>query len=128
MKPPVETVRVSSRSREILIQVKRKTGLTHWNEICRAGLCRSLANPTRPVRPAAGWDTALEIEWKTFAGEHAEAFAALTLIRAAKDRLDLRKADAMADYFRAHLERGISYLKSVQDLRSLAMPEDPLGG
>ncbi len=48
MKPPVEHVKISAKAKEILVKVKRSTGLEHWNEICRIALCKSIANPTIP--------------------------------------------------------------------------------
>ena len=113
MKPPVETVRISSQSREILIKIKRRLGVERWNEICRVALCRSLANPTKPSKPKNGWDSAVEIEWKTFAGELSESFATLSLMRAQKDKIDTEKKDAVADYFRSHVERGIQSLQNI---------------
>ncbi len=113
MKPPVETVRISSQGREILIKIKRRLGIERWNEICRVALCRSLANPTKPVRPRNGWDTAIEIEWKTFAGDLSETFSALSIVRAHNDRVDPDKKEVLADYFRAHVERGIQSLQNV---------------
>jgi len=113
MKPPVETVRISSQSREILIKIKRRLGIERWNEICRVALCRSLTNPSKPTKPRQGWDTAIEIEWKTFAGEQAEIFSALSILRAIKDKVDPDKKDLNADYFRAHIERGIQSLQNV---------------
>lgn len=113
MKPPVETVRISSQGREILIKIKRRLGIERWNEICRVALCRSLANPTKPARPRNGWDSAIEIEWKTFAGDLSETFSALAIARAHNDKVDLDKKEVFADYFRAHVERGIQSLQNV---------------
>lgn len=113
MKPPVETVRISSQSREILIKIKRRLGVERWNEISRVALCRSLANPTKPVKPRNGWDSAIEIDWKTFAGEYNEVFSALTLLRADRDRVAHEKKEVLADYFRSHIERGIQSLQNV---------------
>lgn len=113
MKPPVETVRVSSQARDVLIKIKRRLGIERWNEVCRVALCRSLANPSKPSKPRHGWDTALEIEWKTFAGDQSEAFCALTIVRAESDKIDHEKVDVLADYFRAHIERGILSLQNV---------------
>jgi DNA sulfur modification protein DndE len=117
MKPPVETVRISSQSREILIKIKRRLGIERWNEICRVALCRSLANPTKPVKPRNGWDSAIEIEWKTFAGDQAEIFSALSILRADKDKIDPRKKEVFAEYFRAHIERGIQSLQNVKTFK-----------
>lgn len=113
MKPPVETVRISAKSKDVLTKIKRRLGVERWNEICRVALCRSLANPTKPAKPRNGWDTAIEIEWKTFAGESSEAFSALIRLRALTDGVDIKKKEALADYFRSHMERGIGSLQNV---------------
>jgi DNA sulfur modification protein DndE len=113
MKPPVETVRISSQSKEVLVRIKRRLGIERWNEICRVALCRSLANSSKPSKPKSGWDTAIEIEWKTFSGEQSDTFSALTLMRAHRDNVDTDKKDNLADYFRAHLERGILSLQNI---------------
>jgi DNA sulfur modification protein DndE len=113
MKPPVETVRISSQSREILIKIKRRLGIDRWNEICRVALCRSLANPAKPTKPRNGWDSAIEIEWKTFAGDQSETFSAIAIMRAQMDKVDVDKKDVFADYFRSHIERGIQSLQNV---------------
>jgi len=89
MKPPVDHVRVSAKGREILIKIKRRTGLEHWNEISRIGLCRSLANQTQPVSTLKGGDSAIDMEWKTFAGEFSSELAAALLLRAKQDQVDL---------------------------------------
>lgn len=117
MKPPVEHVRVSAKGKEILIRVKRRTGLEHWNEICRFALCRSLANPVPPPKLDKLSDSSIDMEWKTFAGSLQETLTSLTVLRAEKDGVDLSRKDAMPEYFRAHLERGIA---SLQNIRSLA--------
>jgi DNA sulfur modification protein DndE len=113
MKPPVDTVRISSKGKDILTKIKRRLGVERWNEICRVALCRSLANSTKPSRPRQGWDSSIEIEWKTFAGENSELYSAMTRIRAIQDEVDIKKKEMLADYFRAHMERGIASLQNI---------------
>lgn len=122
MKPPVETVRISSRSREVLIRTKRRLGVERWNEICRVALCRSLQNPTKPAKQKEGWDTTIEIEWKTFTGEESEAFAAVIVLRAYRDKVDIKNKDAVANYFRSHVERGIQSLQTVSNFQDYLFP------
>lgn len=119
MKPPVEHVRVSARGREILIRVKRYTGLEHWNEICRIALCRSLTNLTPPPKFDRAGDSSIDMEWKIFAGPLQEELAALTIYRANKDGIDLSKREALSEYFRAHLERGIISLQNIKMISML---------
>lgn len=113
MKPPVDTVKISAKSKDVLTKMKRRLGVDRWNEICRVALCRSLANPTKPSKPKNGWDSAIEIEWKTFAGESSDLFSASVRMRAMQDGIDIKKKEALADYFRSHIERGIGSLQNV---------------
>ncbi len=119
MKPPVENVRVSAKGKDILIKIKRNTGLEHWNEICRIALCRSLANSTKPPKFQKHGESSIEIEWKTFAGEYRRELSALTNLRARKDGVDLSKRDAVAEYFRNHIERGIASLQNEKNISAL---------
>lgn len=121
MKPPIEHVRVSARGKEILIKIKRHTGLEHWNEICRIALCRSLANPTPPPKIEKVGESSIDMEWKTFAGPFQEELAALVVLRVKKDGIKLSSKDAIAEYFRAHLERGIDGLQSAKSLSDIFM-------
>lgn len=117
MKPPVETVRISERSRDILIKLKRKTGIVHWNVLCRWALCSSLANSSKPVVGPSP-ESNVEMSWKVFCGPLAEIFPALLAVRAQKDRVPTSK-EARAQYFRSHLERGIGQLTGLKDLPAL---------
>jgi DNA sulfur modification protein DndE len=119
MKPPIENVRVSARGKEILIKVKKYTGLEHWNEVCRIALCRSLSDPTPPQKPARMGDSSIEMEWKTFAGLFQEELASLIVFRAQRDGIDLTRKEALAEYFRAHLERGIASFQNTKKLTEL---------
>jgi DNA sulfur modification protein DndE len=123
MKPPVEEVRVSAQGKEILIKLKRRTGLMQWNHLCRIAYCRSLANPTRPCAPNSG-EGGLRMDWRTFTGPYHEEFACLNALRAQRDGIDLTHKESLAEYFRAHLERGIAALNDLQDIRAFANSED----
>jgi DNA sulfur modification protein DndE len=109
MKPPLENIRVSQRSREILIALKRKTGIANWNIMCRWAFCESLANPNRPVKAVDSAESNIEMSWETFAGDLSDALLALFHKRAAKDGVRPGESDVAA-YFRSHLERGIYQL------------------
>lgn len=119
MRPLVENVRVSSKSKDILIKIKRRTGLEHWNEICRVALCRSLSNPTPPIAIEKVGESTIEMEWKTFAGQYQLEFTSLVLLRANKDGVDFLNNEKLAEYFRAHLERGISMLQNIGSIQYL---------
>jgi len=116
MKPPVEHVRLSAKGREILIKVKRRTGLEHWNEICRVALCSSLANPNPPPKITSIGESSIDMEWKTFAGTFQEELAALTIIKAQADGIDIKDRTALAIYFRSHIERGLLLLQNIRNI------------
>lgn len=117
MKQPVDYVRISARDKDTLIRIKKRTGLEHWNELCRIAYCRSLANPSPPIVTQNTSNTALDIDWKTFAGNYHNELCSITIIRAHDDNIDIKNKEALASYFKAHLERGIA---SMQRLKSLA--------
>jgi DNA sulfur modification protein DndE len=117
MKPPVETVRISQRGKEILSNAKRKTGIDQWNTLCRWALSASLAVETTPKADRSTEESNIEIAWKVFAGQNAELLTALLIVRRQKDHQSTSMSDG--EYFRAHLERGIGYLQNVKNLEQL---------
>lgn len=119
MRSPVDVVKVSARAKETMIRVKRRTGLEHWNEICRIALCRSLGTPSDPPPWKGHGDVAIEIEWKTFAGPLSNELGVLVLFSAARYGVDLKSRDAVAQFFRSHLERGIASLQNLKTLGEL---------
>jgi len=115
MKPPVDHIRISSKGKETLIKLKKRTGIAHWNQLCRLALCRSLHLATKPTL-SGPLDTAIKIDWKTFAGQYDSVFSALLLIRASRDGVRVDAPEELTSYVRAHLERGISTLNSIKAL------------
>ena len=115
---------VSEKGRQQLINLKRRTGIQNWNVLCRWAFCLSLAEsavlPEEDIRA----DSSVEMTWRTFSGGRDEAYWALLLMRAHKDGIP-RTPEALAEYFKLHLHRGLSYLngkdiKSIGDLARLA--------
>jgi DNA sulfur modification protein DndE len=100
------------------MKLKKRTGLDRWNELCRIALCHSLSNPTPPPVVGKTGDGSIDMEWKTFAGPFQEELAAIIMFRVREDSIDLSRREALAEYFRSHLERGIS---SLQNIKSITM-------
>lgn len=119
MKPPVEHVRVSAKGREILIKIKRRTGLEHWNEICRIALCQSLSNQSPPPIANKTGESTIDMDWKTFSGTLSDYIISIIIYRAKKDGVNLLSKDEMSNYFRSHLERGIMSIQNMNGLHSL---------
>lgn len=121
MRPPVEHVRVSSKGKEILIKIKRRTGLEHWNEICRIALCRSLSNsnPLSKNKSDKSGESSINMDWKVFAGPFQSEIASLIIYKAHKDKIDIGKKDELTNYIKEHIERGILSMQNIQDLQTL---------
>ena len=119
MKPPVETIRISRQGREQLMKLKRNTGIPHWNILCRWALCASLREQTPPQEQSQRLDGGVEIVWKVLVGEHGDVYAAILLERARRDGFDATPEGA-GRCIRAHIHRGLTYLASGNETRSLA--------
>lgn len=120
MKPPVDTVRVGKKGRDILLKLKRNTGIDNWNILCRWALCASLREAKCPAISKSSSDGGVEMTWKVFAGEQSDIFASLVMNHAIKDGYDDSPEDR-AEYLRAHITRGLDYLGSGYETKSIGM-------
>ncbi|MDA0935170.1 MAG: DNA sulfur modification protein DndE [Planctomycetota bacterium] len=126
----LETIKLSQRAKEQLVQLKRRTGIKNWNVLCRWGFAKSLLEPTLPPRTNIPADSSVEMSWRVFGGEHADIYAALMRLRCHEDGVGTDD-ETLAQYFRIHLHRGIGYLfadKSLQrvgDLAGMALSKAP---
>jgi DNA sulfur modification protein DndE len=124
----VKQVRLSQHAKDQLSRLKGKTGIQHWNVLCRWAFCLSLAEPTQPAEVDLGPDSNVEISWQVFGGEYQEIYEALLKQRCVDAGLPLAP-DILQRQFRLHLHRGISYLaspnfiKSLPDLLNLALQD-----
>lgn len=107
----LKQIKLSKPERDKLIRIKAKTGIKNWNIICRWALCVSLSDTSVPFGPEIPSDSNIEMSWATFGGEHQEIYDAVFRQRCAMDGID-NDPDAIAKYFRLHLNRGINYLSS----------------
>lgn len=114
----VETVRLSKRAKDQLIQLKRYTGIQHWNVLSRWALCLSLADPLPPSAVAVGSDSAVEMTWKVFGGDAAEIYDAMVRQRCIGDGLGTDPA-VVSEQLRLHLHRGIGMLAGNKSIRGI---------
>ena len=114
----IDVIRVSQQCKDQLIKLKRVTGLTHWNELCRIGFCLSLSVPGVPPQKRILSDSNVEMTWKVFGGRHAELYMALLKMRLIRDNLPLDD-ETLTEQFKLHLHRGISYLASNKQVRRI---------
>ena len=119
---PIDHIRLTQQARDQLITLKRRTGIQHWNVLCRWALCRSLAEPAKPPAIKLTFDSNVEMNWRTFSGEVGDVLWALVTLRAHNDGLPVDE-ETLAQQFRLHLHRGIGYLVGdprVTDVAGLA--------
>lgn len=112
----LETVRISEKAKRQLINVKQKTGIEHWNVLCRWAFCLSLADETPPSPANIPLDSNVEMTWRTFGGEHHEIYLALLKHRCQKDK-GMCSDEAINNLFKLHLHRGISMLSTQKDIQ-----------
>ena len=115
----LETFHISQRGKDHLVKLKRITGITQWNILCRWALALSLADPTVPLVRDVKGDSNVELTWKTFGGSWADVYLAHVRLRAWEELGSTSDAD-VEKTFMAHLHRGIGYLAGSPNLSSVA--------
>lgn len=103
----IDTVRISEKAKRQLISVKQKTGIEHWNVLCRWAFCLSLADESAPSPARIPLDSNVEMNWRTFGGEHHEIYLALLILRCHKNG-----SDDLNEEFKKILHRGIGILSN----------------
>ena len=114
----IERIQLSQQAKEQLSRLKRTTGIRSWNVLCRWGLCVSLAEPSIPPNKKFPADSNLEMSWRVFTGTYGGVYFALLKERCLRDGLDTDD-ETVAQQFRIHLHRGISYLAADKKLRGI---------
>ncbi len=124
----IKQVRLSNQAKEQLIRLKMRTGIPHWNVLCRWAFCLSLKQASPPAPLDVPGDSNVEMTWQVFAGDAHEIYLALLKERCERDGLGTSD-DVLARQLRLHLHRGIGYLAaprmigSISDLIRLAGEE-----
>lgn len=113
----IERVKISAPGKQQLSTLKRRTGIEHYNVICRHALCASLANTTKVPPEALQYSGGLEIDWKTFAGEAEFTLTNLLIARAIAEEGD-SSSTCVRKVLQSHIHRGLSYL--ISDPNSLS--------
>jgi DNA sulfur modification protein DndE len=119
LEPPVDRVRISQAGKDQLLKLRRVTGISQWNILCRWALCRSLAEPTPPSPVPIPSDSNVEMTWQVFGGEIADLIVIALKQRLIRDSVVLNNENLVTQ-FRLHLHRGIGYLSSDTNIRTIA--------
>lgn len=102
----IDTIRLSEKQKQQLIQLKKKTQIENWNVHCRWAICLSLADPTIPPIEDIPSNSNVEMTWKTFAGEYHEVYKAIIIMQHQEQIPTI----PFIDFIKIHLSRGISML------------------
>lgn len=122
----IDRLRLSGMAKNQLSSIKRKTGIEHYNVICRHALCLSLANPSVPPAEIFNFNGGIDIDWKTFSGGNEILYHNIILIRLLNDSEEIN-IDNVRQVLSRHVHRGLSYLASkVDNDLSMAMSMDIL--
>lgn len=115
----IETVRINSQGLEQLSRLKRRTGIETRNILCRWAFCASLSEPTPPPPRSFKGEMPVEMSWRVFGGKDHELYLALLKDRCVMDGLGTSEK-VLAEQFRLHVHRGLSYLAADKNLKSIA--------
>jgi len=114
----IDYIKISQQEKEQLSRLKRFTGIDQWNILCRWAFCVSLNEPTAPPNAEIKSDSNVEMSWKIFAGKFEDLYLDLLKMRCLDDGLTLNDEN-LHKQFRLHLKRGIGYLSSNKNMRSI---------
>lgn len=110
----IERVKLTAAAKQQLITLKRKTGIEHYNTICRHALVLSLTNPAPAPTENLQFTNGLEIDWDVFTGGYSETYLNMLILRTLNDA-DGFSASHVRQTLSSHLHRGLSYLASRKD-------------
>ncbi|MFU8291156.1 DNA sulfur modification protein DndE [Pseudomonas aeruginosa] len=110
----IDRIRLTASAKNQLSTLKRKTGIEHYNSICRHALCLSLAEASMPPDEELSFNGGVEIDWRVFTGGYEELYLNLLLCRIQKDG-GLISAESLKKACASHLHRGLSYLAGKGD-------------
>lgn len=114
----IKQIRLSNQTKDQLIRLKTRTGISQWNILCRWAFCLSLKEPAPPTPIDIPTDSNVEMSWFVFGGEQHELYLALIKQRCVNDRLDT-SPETLNRQFRLHLHRGIGYLAAPNRIRNI---------
>ena len=114
----LEHIQLSQQAKEQLIRLKRVSGIASWNVLCRWGLCVSLAEDSIPKKRRIPADSNVEMTWRVFGGAYGDLYFTALKERCIRDGLGTDDR-TMAEQFRLHLHRGISYLAANKGLAEI---------
>jgi DNA sulfur modification protein DndE len=118
MKPPIDAIRLSASEKDLLIRIKRKTGIASWNVLCRWGLLLGINEGGGSRTATQEKRDAIEIRWDTFAGRYSD-FLTACITLAYSNTQNRGVETSVSDFINTSLSRGIKTLASQCNSRGL---------
>jgi DNA sulfur modification protein DndE len=115
----IETIRLGADTKIQLSTLKRRTDIENWNVLCRWAFCLSLADRVSIRERSERGGGAIEMSWKTFAGEYDEIFRLLLVDRCQRDH-GCTDRETMSKVLRQHIARGAARLVSRRSMKSIS--------
>lgn len=110
----IERVKLTASAKQQLITLKRRTGVEHYNTICRHALAVSLSNSAPAPAENLQFTNGLEIDWEVFSGGCGNTYLNLLILRTLQDSGEC-DVHQVRQTLTCHLHRGLSYLASRKD-------------
>ena len=107
----IDRVKLTAAAKQQLINLKRRTGIEHYNTICRHALVVSLNNSANAPTENLQFVNGIEIDWAVFCGGHGNTYLNLLIARAAQEGEEPSESN-IRQLLSSHLHRGLSYLSS----------------
>ncbi|MEV7680640.1 DNA sulfur modification protein DndE [Streptomyces sp. NPDC088341] len=114
----LENIRLATPGKDRLVRLKRTTGITQWNVLCRWALALSLADASTPLIKDVVTDSNVEMSWKTFAGPYGDLYLALLKQRCVSDGMEPTDEN-VSRTLTIHLARGIGYLGAHKEMTTI---------
>ena len=107
----MERIRLTGAARNQLVTLKRRTGIEHYNALCRHAICLSLANPSVPPEETYNHAGGIDIDWRTLTGGQEALYYNLLAARLVSEGRRVNE-DLIRETLIRHVHRGLSYLVS----------------
>lgn len=116
----IRSLQVSAQGLDRLSLLKRHTGITKNNVLCRWAFCVSLKTPKKPNIEALDYDSGGkgEIAWETFAGGYGSVYLSLLKQRCIDDGIEI-SPEALKQQLTQHVHRGLGYLVGNRQIQSI---------
>jgi DNA sulfur modification protein DndE len=105
----IESIRLTETDKELLVRIKRKTGIESWNILCRWSYLIGLSHDQINISNSHEKRDAIEIKWETFAGRQSSYYEAITKLKYTS-YLKNNNEGTIFEFFHTKLSFGIRIL------------------